>query len=194
MNTPRHEYFERLVSIQENLTKEGVEYWKIYSDLGTWQFWVILLMLIGPVVVIYFAIDRKNIFIVGFFGFAAHVLFAYIDIYGIRTGLWAYPYQVIPFLPSVSLDAAIIPITIMLVFQWTLKNKKNYYLYSFITAVIFGFGFKPLLTSLGLFEKYKWINYFYIFLIYMVLFLLAYLLTRIFLWMQKREVKEEQTI
>jgi hypothetical protein len=125
-------------------------------------------------------------FLIGFFGFAVHVLFAYIYVFGIRHGLWGYPYHVLPFLPSVSLDAAIIPVTIMLVFQWTIKHNKNYYLVSFVMALMFGFGFKPLLVMLGLFEKYKWVNYFLIFLIYQVLFLLGYFLTMLFMRLHNR--------
>ncbi|MCL6571685.1 MAG: hypothetical protein K6T88_08360 [Bacillus sp. (in: Bacteria)] len=177
--------------MQDQLTKDGIHYWKLYSDFGTWQVWFILAMLIGPLILLFFLIDRKNIFVIGFFGFAVHILFAYVDAFGIRYGLWGYPYQLLPFLPSFSIDGVIIPITIMLVFQWTNKHKKNYYLYSFITAVIFGFGFKPLLVSLSLFEKYKWINYFYIFLIYLVLFLVAYWIIKLFLWMQTGKKSEK---
>lgn len=185
MDNNQREDFHKLVSTQEDLTKDGTHYWDLYSDLSTWQFWIILAMLILPIIYVYFKIDRKHIFVIGFFGFAAHVLFAYVDAIGIRYGLWGYPYQVFPFLPSVSLDAAIIPVAIMLVYQWTLTHEKNFPLYALLTALVFGFGFKPLLTGLDLFEKFKWVNYFYIFLIYIVLFLLAYLLTKIFSWMQK---------
>lgn len=185
MGGKQQEIFHKLVANQEKLTRQGIEYWQQYSDFGTWQFWVVLTLLLGPLILIYYFIDRKNIYMIGFFGFATHVLFSYVDAFGIRNALWAYPYQVLPFLPSVSLDAALIPVTIMLVFQWTLKHNKNFYLYSFITALFFGFVFKPVLVMHHLFEKYKWINYFYIFIIYIVLFLLAYWLTKLFSHMQK---------
>ncbi|MFZ3578774.1 CBO0543 family protein [Virgibacillus sp. DJP39] len=190
MDAHQREFFQKLISIQEDFTRESEQYWNMYSDLSTWQFWVIILMLVGPLVVLYFVLDRENIFLIGFFGFAVHILFAYIDATGIRYGLWGYPYQMLPFLPSFSIDASFIPITIMVVFQWTLKHKKNFYVYSFITALIFGFGFKPFLTSIGLFESYKWVNYFLIFLIYLVLFLLAYWITKIFLWMHNKQDKK----
>ncbi|MBT2688888.1 hypothetical protein J7I93_11905 [Bacillus sp. ISL-47] len=190
--TPKQEkFFQKLVSLQEELASQSIEYWEIYSHLGTWQFWTVAVLLIGPLILVYFKIDRKHIFQIGFFGFAVHILFAYVDAAGIRFGLWGYPYQLLPFIPSFSLDAAIIPVFIMLVYQWTLKHKKNYYLYAFLTALAFGFGFKPLLVAHGLFEKYKWVNYIYIFFIYIILFLMAYWLTRIFQWMQRRESKRK---
>lgn len=50
---------------------------------------------------------------------------------------------------------------------------------------------KPLLVNLHLFEKYKWVNYFLIVLIYIVLFLVAYWLTKLFLRMHKTSTHEE---
>lgn len=186
LSPAQDKFFHKVVAIQGDLTRQGIEYWQQYSHLGTWQFWTVTCLLILPLMLVYFKIDRKLIFHIGFFGFAVHVLFSYVDAAGIRFGLWAYPYQLIPFIPSLSLDAAIIPVTIMLVYQWTLKNNKNYYLYALLTALAFGFGFKPLLVAHGLFQKYKWVNYIYIFLIYITLFLLAYWLTRVFRWMNKK--------
>ncbi|WP_312098371.1 CBO0543 family protein [Niallia sp.] len=187
MNDQQRSFFDRLVSIQEKYTKEAQEYWSMYSGLDTWQFWVIVLMLVVPLIVLIFAIDRKRIFIVGFFGFAVHMLFSYVDAIGIRFGLWEYPYQLLPFLPSFSLDGSIIPIAIMLVFQWTLKHDKNFYLYATLLAIVFGFGFKPLLTAIGLFESYKWVNFFYIFLIYLLLYIGGYLVTRLFMKWQEAD-------
>jgi hypothetical protein len=187
MNDQQRSFFHRLVSIQEKYTKEAQEYWSMYSGLDTWQFWVIVLMLVVPLIILYFVIDRKRLFIIGFFGFAVHMLFFYADAIGIRFGLWSYPYQILPFLPSFSLDGSIIPIAIMLVFQWTLKHDKNFYLYATLLALVFGFGFKPLLTAIGLFQSYKWVNYFYIFLIYLLLYIGAYLLTRLFMKWQESD-------
>ncbi|MEK5382481.1 CBO0543 family protein [Niallia sp. FSL W8-0635] len=187
MNDQQRSFFDRLVSIQEKYTKEAQEYWSMYSGLDTWQFWVILLMLVVPLIILYFVIDRKRIFIIGFFGFAVHMLFSYADAIGIRFGLWSYPYQILPFLPSFSLDGSIIPVAIMLVFQWTLKHDKNYYLYATLLALVFGFGFKPLLTAIGLFQSYKWVNYFHIFLIYLLLYIGGYLLTRLFMKWQESD-------
>jgi hypothetical protein len=188
LNTRQKEYFEKLISGQEKNTQGFTEYWQTYSDFGSWQFWVILLMLIVPLVVLYFTIDRKNIFIIGFFGFATHVLFAWVEMFGIRSGLWGYPYQLIPYLPSVSLDVSLIPVGIMLVFQWTLKKNKNFYLYGILTAAVFGFGLKPLLTSLDLFQMYKWVNIPLVFLLYVVLFTIAYLITKLFMRMHEKSI------
>ena len=190
MSEGQRAYFQDLIMSDAAVTNEFIQYWKQYSNITTWQFWVTAIAIIVFLVVLFFKIDRENIFLVGFFGFATHVIFTYADIMGMRLGYWGYPYQLIPFFPSFTLDAALIPITLMLVFQWTYRNNKNYYIFAFLAALFFGFVFKPFLTSVNLFVKYEPINYFMIFLIYIVLFIIPYWLSKGFLWMQKHAETE----
>jgi hypothetical protein len=117
----------------------------------------------------------------GFFGLNIHVWFQYIDTIGVTNGLWNYPYKVVPFLPvSVALDTAIVPVAFILVYQWTIKHDKNFYLYGTGLCMIFGFVFKPIFAALGLFEFYKGMNYFYLFLLYLLIMLISKLLTNLF--------------
>lgn len=184
----------KIVRLQKELSDIMIDYWMKYSNLGTWQFWIALSLIIIPLIILYFAIDRKLVFRVGFFGFAVHMLFSYTDAYGIRRGLWAYPYDVFPQIPSFSYDAAIIPIAIMLLYQWTYKHKKNFYVYSFLLALVFGLLFKPTLSKLNLFSlQHPSLNFFYIFLIYYVLYLVAYWITFIFDWMHRQEKSRKRT-
>ena len=146
-------------------------------------------ILVIPLIILAFKIDKSKIFLIGFFGYSVHVIFAYIDIFGMNIGLWNYPFQVIPALPSISIDSSIVPVSFMLIYQWTLNHNKNFYLYSIIVAGIFSFIFKPLLVALGLFRMYGVINYFYLFVCYVAVVLAAKLITNIFLWLQKRPIK-----
>lgn len=68
----------------------------------------------------------------------------------------------------------------MLIYQWTLNNHKNYYLYAIITAAIFAFILKPILVSTGLFRMYGGINYFHIFFGYVFVLLIAKVITWLF--------------
>lgn len=186
MAMDQKQQFRDIVTGQESLTRDASAYWSAYSGFDTWQFWVIAGMLLIPLIVVYKFIRRDMIFRIGFFGFTVHVLFAYTDTVGIRYALWGYPYQAMPALPSLSLDASLIPAAIMLIYQWCVTRRRSFHLYALITAGVFGYGLKPVLTAIDLFEPYKWVNYFYIFLIYIVLFELAYWLTKLFLLMQER--------
>lgn len=52
---------------QEKLEESWLDYWQQFSNLDSWQFWLHCMMFIFPLVVIYFKIDRKKAFEVGFF-------------------------------------------------------------------------------------------------------------------------------
>lgn len=177
--------FDTLVRQKKELTNSLIDYWKDYSDFSTWQFWLIVAMFLVPLIILYFKIDKNKIFLIGFYGYSIHMAFAYIDISGINLGFWNYPYKLIPALPSFSLDSSLVPVTFMLVYQWTLNHKKNFYIYSTIAAIIFAFIFKPILASANLFRMYDGTNFFHLFLIYVFVFLIAKFLTNLFLKLHK---------
>src|SRR5699024_2320199 len=186
-------HYNELINQNVNVTEQFVAYWKLYSSFNTWHFWFILFIIIALLVALFFLIDRQHVFIVGFFGFATHMIFVYFDIIMTRNGLLGYPYHLIPYIPSFALSATVVPITIMLVFQWTYKNNKNFYLYAFITTLFLAFIFKPTITLLGYFVIHELANYFMLFLMYMIMFTQADWLTKVYLWLNQQYKETEDT-
>jgi hypothetical protein len=182
------EFYEKIKSMQEQITQLHTEYWQAYSNLETWQFWVIfLLFFIAPLVTLYFVIDRRKMFLLGFYGFNIHVWFGYIDTWGSKEGFWGYPYQLVPFIPgNLSLDATLVPISFMLVYQWTLKNNKNFYLYTLGLSLFLSLIFKPILTLHHLFELHKGTNFFHLLIGYCAVFLFSKIITNVFIKMQEK--------
>jgi len=185
LSDEQRNYYNTLMNENVNVTEQFITYWKLYSGYNTWQFWVIILLIIALLGILFYFIDRRHVFLVGFFGFSAHMIFVYTDLIFMRNGLLGYPNHIIPYIPSFALSAAVVPITIMLVFQWTYKRNKNYYLYAFFTAIFLALIFKPIIAQLGFFVIYEPINYFVLLLSYMTMFTLAYWLTKGFQWLQK---------
>lgn len=141
--------FNHLVEMQKELTKGSINYWNQYSSYGDWHFWFLVALTILPLIVLFLFIDRKRMFQLGFFGFSVHILHSYIDIAAVHLGKWTYPYKLIPFYPiSFALDASVIPVTFMLVYQWTLNHKKSFYLYAPMVAFFFAFIAKPFLVAI----------------------------------------------
>ncbi|RVT62592.1 CBO0543 family protein [Niallia taxi] len=173
--------FDKIVYGRKENTDSLINYWIEYSNPLTWQFWVLVAILLVPLAILYIKIDKSKVFLIGFYGYSVHVFFTFIDVYGINSGYWHYPYQVFPALPSISLDTSMVPVAFMLVYQWTLNNHKNYYLYTIITAAIFAFILKPLLVSIDLFKMYGKINYFHLFIGYIAVLLIAKVITWLFL-------------
>ncbi|WP_017381914.1 CBO0543 family protein [Paenisporosarcina sp. TG-14] len=178
-------------SLEEGLTQLQIKHWQTFSGFDTWQLWFIIVMMIVSLVVLFILIDKKNILLLGFFGLNYHVWFHYTNAIGIRMGLWEYPYQMIPFLPSFALDAALVPVSYILLYQWTLKHDKNIYLYSLLLSGFFAFIFKPILVSLDFFHMYKGINYLHLFLFYMIFLIVSKLITNLFVWLQQKQYENK---
>jgi hypothetical protein len=186
MGTGQKEMLDKITSMQEQLSKIQMEYWLEYTNLTTVRFWIVFLMFLIPLVVLYFRIDRKNIFLLGFYGFNIHVWFSYINIWGVKQGYWEYPYELIPFIPgNLSLDAALIPALFMFVYQWCLHRNKDINLYSVALIVFLAFVFKPILIAVGLFGVNKGLHSIHIFILYCIMYIISRLITSIFIWMHK---------
>src|SRR5690625_2534854 len=105
---------------------------------------------------------------------------------GVGLGLWEYPYHVIPFLPSFSLDAALVPVCFMLLYQWTLNHNKNIYLYSILFSYVFAFFLKLIMVIFHFIHMFNGINYFHFILFYMAYFIVSKLITNVFIWLQQK--------
>ena len=102
-----------------------------------------------------------------------------------RAGYVYYPYQVIPIMPvNFALDASLVPVTFMLVYQWCINNNKNVLLYGVLTSAFFSFVFKPLMAAFNLIKLGNGMNYFYLFLNYLLILFLAMILTKVFIYLK----------
>lgn len=184
------DFLNKIKDLELKHSNAWFEYWKTYSNFSTWQFWVNLVLLLLPLVALYFFIDKKRALLLGFFGLNVHIWFTYIDAFGVTQGFWIYAYKLFPVLPTnFALDVALVPVIYILVYQWTLNNNKNFYLYLVILSLFFAFVFKPLFSVLGLFEFSRGGNYFYLFLGYVAIGLISKLLTNLFIYFEKKPEK-----
>ncbi len=187
MTQEQHQLFDRINSLQKEMTQLQEDYWWNYVNFDSWQFWTLLLMLVIPLVTLVFAIDKKKLFLLLFYGYSVHMLFGYIDSYGTRNDFWSYPYFLTPFFTySVSLDVSLVPVVFILTYQWTLNRSKNFYLYSLLLSAFLAFIFKPILVAADLFVLFGQTNYLHLFLLYCLIFLIARLMTNFFLYLQKK--------
>ncbi|WP_240374050.1 CBO0543 family protein [Bacillus piscicola] len=187
MNSQQSELLDVIRAGAEKVSHYQLEYWQSFSNLTTWQYWLLVLMLVTPLIVLFIWIDKRKILLLGFFGLNYHVWFAYANKIGIGLGLWEYPYHLIPCLPSFSLDASLVPVCFMLLYQWTLHRKKNMYVYAVLLSAILAFIMKPLLVQLHLFHMFKGLNYVHLFLFYLAFFLVSKLITSLFVWLHEKE-------
>ncbi|KGR80304.1 hypothetical protein [Ureibacillus sinduriensis] len=187
MKEKQSELLNQIRSMLGELNQLQLEYWKSFSDFDTWQFWLVVIALIVPIIILFFLIDKRVTLLLGFFGLNYHVWFSYVNKTGINMGLWEYPYQLVHFLPSFALDASLVPVSFMLLYQWTLNSKKNIYLYSTLLSAFFAFVLKPIMVNFHFFDMFKGVNYIHLFLYYIALFIVSKLITNFFLFLRKQE-------
>lgn len=185
MNEKQHEALEKIRDGAEEYVKLNVNYWREYSSFDDPKFWIVVLMVFVPLVILILYIDRKKIFLLGFYGLNYHVWFAYTNSIGIRVGVWEYPYEILPLLPSFALDASLVPVCYMFVYQWTLNRNKNFYLYSIILSAALAFLLKPIMVMHHFFRMFKGINYLHLFIFYVLFFVVSKIITNVFLKLER---------
>jgi len=184
--TKQNEALEKISEKQQEIASDWFHYWEDFSSFSTWPFWFHVVMFVVPLIVLYFKLDRKKALELGFFGLNIHVWFAYFDTLGTRQGFWTYPFQMLPFLPnSVGLDASLVPVLFILLYQWVKNHNKNYYFYAFLLSLILSFGLKWFFVSMNLFKFHMGANYFHLFLTYLVILGLSKWIVDLFLHFQK---------
>ncbi|MGV2941923.1 CBO0543 family protein [Mesobacillus sp. LC4] len=185
MTNEQEKRLDEILELQEKVVSLWMDYWKDFSHIGTVPFWVIFFMLVVPLIIVYFKIDRTKPFQIAFYGFNIHTWFTYSDAIAMRTGHVYYPYQVFPIMPvNFALDASLVPVTFMLVYQWCINNNKNVLLYGVLTSAFFSFVFKPLMAACNLIKLDNGMNYFYLFLNYLLILFLAMILTKVFIYLK----------
>lgn len=189
VNKAQLEMIETIRKAEIKESHRWTEYWQDYSHFFTWQFWVVLAMFVLPLIMVVLFIDRKKAFHIGFYGYSVHVFFAYTDVIGTSNGLWIYPYKLLPYFPSnLTLDASFVPVCYMLLYQYILNNRKNYYLWMIGLSLGFAYILKPLMVGLGLFHFGGKENFFMLFLGYVTVGLIAKWLTDFFVFLQKSNI------
>lgn len=192
MENDRISRFDEIVKMGKEGQKALNQYWLDYAIYTSFEYWLMVLLLVVPFIFLFLKINKNKLFQILFYGYSIHISFGYSDLYGRNLGYWNYPFPVIPALPGIILDSSFIPIIFIFVYQSTLNSNKKYYLYATITAGILSFVFKPMLVELGLFRMYGPTNYFHLFLSYLSIITFAKLLTDLFVWIKKRYSSSEK--
>lgn len=172
------EYWDEIYVKTEEFNELVSSYWNAYSNMGTWQFWVTLLLFVLPLVLLFYKVDRGRIFEVLFFGYTVHILWTYASLILERNNFMIHPYFLSPALPySLNMTVSILPVSFLLLYQYTTKHNKNFYLYSILLSAVFAFGFTTIEKWMGFLELYKGANSFHIFLVDLAVVFISYWFT-----------------
>lgn len=131
---------------------------KIWFDemLFTWQWWLLLFILVTPWVVWWRLVDRKRIFEILTYGFMVTLLAMSFDAIGVEYDFWEYHYQLIPLLDVlIVFDISVVTVTYMLVYQY-MQSWKWFIVAHIVIAGAFAFIAEPALVYLGYYQLLKW--------------------------------------
>jgi hypothetical protein len=191
----QQEVIENINKLQTKVNQMTSEYWAQYSDVSTWQFWYHFAWIIIPLVVLYRFISRERFFEVLFYGYTTHVIFIYMDSYLVRYGYVDHPYMVLSQFPfSLSVNAAILPVLYMLLYQYCTNRGKNFYVWSLAASAFVGLLWVEFHRQLNLFQINEKMNIFqlrseflnfYIFLANYIVSILVLWITKLFICIKK---------
>ncbi|MDQ0232327.1 hypothetical protein [Metabacillus malikii] len=183
----QQQLYTRIEEQKEQLLNSLTDYWKAYSGMDTWYFWVNLACVILPLIILLFTIDKKRIFEISFFGYSVHILWANIDSILSLNNYMVHPHTISFLFPvGITMTAVVLPVAFMLMYQYCSNNSKNFYIYMVILSLIFAFVVAPISNMLDLLNLHNGMNYFYLFLIDIVITFASYMLTKFFSHLQRR--------
>jgi hypothetical protein len=176
------QYWNKMYKLHDELNSLIFDYWNQFSHMGTWQFWFVMSLLVTPLILLYFTVDRKRIFEIFFFGYSVHMLWTYTLLVLSGTNFFVHTYFLTPFLPfGLNMTASALPVGFLLVYQYTTNHNKNFYLCIMLLSAVFAFGFATFEQFLGVLEIRKGMNKVYLYLIDLAVAFLSYWLTKLVL-------------
>jgi hypothetical protein len=147
--------FEEILSMHSELEKMESVYWKSH-DLFSFQWWLLLLILIVPWIVWIRYVDRNRIKDILLFGALLIILVGLMDELGVNLSLWSYPYKLTYLITRLTaIDYGIIIVVHMFVYQF-FRDWKSFLIVNTIIATIFTFICEPITVWLGIYKLGNW--------------------------------------
>ncbi|MFN7253461.1 MAG: CBO0543 family protein [Anaerobacillus sp.] len=153
--TGKYPTFEEIRTIHQQLNDMKLEYW-ISHNLFTFQWWLLLFVLIIPWIIWWKFVDKRKIGQILLFGTLLMVLVIVLDDIGVELHLWSYPYQLINIMPRlIPVDQGILVVAHMFLYQYY-PTWKKFIVANTVMAIIFTFIFEPLTVWLGIYKLESW--------------------------------------
>jgi hypothetical protein len=146
---------QQIFRAHEAFSKLRKEVWLV-DIFGTWQWWLLMAILILPWVLWWKLVDRKRFTEICLFGMFVLATASWMDELGTDLLLWYYPYKIIPWYPQlVPTNYTVLPITYMLIYQYTPKWS-SYVIAMSVMAALYSWGAEPALEFMGIYRLVDW--------------------------------------
>ena len=151
----------RMRALQEELLSRRISEW--YDRVFSWQWGLLLIMLIIPWIIWWKIVDRQRIAEIFSFGLLVSVVSSLMNGNGLNLLLWSYPYTLTPVSPrAYSFSMSVLPVSFMILYQYW-PRWKSFACATILFAGVTAFIVQPLLSLAGIYRLINW-NYLYSFL------------------------------
>lgn len=177
-----------IVNLQHTIWEMKLTKW-LHHDVFTWRWWTIAVVMIVSFVIWLRLVDKKRLASITMFGLILLVLIIILDIVGYEMDLWSYPVELLIMVPLLEIDFGILPVIYVIVFQY-IMDWKMFIVANIGVAAVFAFILEPVLIWAGFYEADNWKSL-YSFPLYILLPLLAKLLTHMIFDIQRSSVERD---
>jgi len=163
---------EIIAAAEHQLTYLRIEEW-LHHDLFTWQWWLLLAVLIIPWFLWWRKVDKTRLLAIILLGMLVFIISSYLDAVLSELGLWQYHYWTVPLWPRlIAADWTVLPITYMFIYQKYGSTWKGFITAMTVTSALYSFGGESFLMWIGVYELHGWHHY-YSFPIYLAIGILV---------------------
>ncbi|WP_400243595.1 hypothetical protein AB3U99_20540 [Niallia sp. JL1B1071] len=187
------EFWEKINEQNDIVHSLYISYWDKFSDYTTWQFWLIVISLIFPLIILFIAIDRRRLFEILFFGYTVHLLWAYIDLTLSRGNFLTHTYFLFPIVPNaLNITGSFLPVGYILVYQYATNHQKNFYILTILLSALNAFVLANIEKAIGVVTFHRGVNAFHLFLLDLVIVFVAFWFTKLLLKFRINKNEEVQ--
>jgi hypothetical protein len=159
--------FEQIQDLQEKAIHLQFIHW-ITQEVPTFQFWLLLILLIVPWFIWWKLVDRKRLLGILVLGLLTMNIVTVLDEVGCQLNLWEYLIDIEPYFPRlIPLNFTILPVVYMLIYQYFPKWKP-FIATNIVVATLFAFVGETALVVLKIYILMGW-KHIYSFPIYILL-------------------------
>lgn len=159
--------YGKILDVKYHLFNLQIVNW-LNDDLHKWTWYLNLLLIILPVIILWKVINRSRLLEVLVFGLLIAMVVTLLDSLGLAFVLWDYPDKFLPITPRLfPVDFVLLPFAYMLVYQKYMKWK-DFIIANVVMSVAFAFVGEPLFVWLNLYDLIHW-HYYYSFPIYIII-------------------------
>lgn len=175
--------FEQLLEAQGKSIQLQQQHWIKY-EVFTFQFWLLIAMLIIPWIIWYKLIDKKRFYEIFIYGLFVLIVATFLDEVGCQLNLWEYRYDIEPLFPRlIPMNFAMLPVIYMLIYQYFPKWK-SFIAANIVMGILLAYVGESIFVALKIYVLINW-KHIYSFPIYILIAIVLKALTRLLIRIQK---------